>query len=178
MVTGRKTRKGRKRASAEVSAEVRAQQAVELKIQGHSYEEIAKELGYAGRQGAFEAVKSLLKKSTAEKVGELRKISNARIEAIIAAHMPLATRSGSELVVCLDGKERRRKTKPNVNSADIVLKAIREHRALNGLDMPAQLHVTDKTKAPAYDAILDRLSRIAAAAATGTGDSKPEPEGG
>ena len=61
----------------------RQQTALHLRAAGASYDQIAKELGYAGRSGAHKSVTSAMKKLQVESVRELRTLHSLRIGEII-----------------------------------------------------------------------------------------------
>ena len=60
--------------------------ALELRKQGKTFEEIAKQLGYAGKQGAYEAVKRSLEAITREPATELLKLDLERLDAMWGPH--------------------------------------------------------------------------------------------
>lgn len=62
----------------------RRTKAVELVGAGMSYDEVAAELGYANRSGAWKAVQASLKAVQAETVDEYRALSLDRLEALLA----------------------------------------------------------------------------------------------
>ena len=68
------------------SAEVveRRTRAVELVAAGRSYDEVAAELGYSNRSGAWKAVQASLKAVQAETVEEYRALTLERLEALLA----------------------------------------------------------------------------------------------
>ena len=191
MGSGRKhskpsARKGKKRGDFRVQAKLRAQEALDLKIQGKNYVEIAKELGYAGRQGAFEAVKSELQKQSAEKVSELRKINSARLDKVIEAHLPLATEKHT-ITRVMWGKPVKLDVEPSTFSGKLVVDAIHESNALNGLNKPVKSKIehSGEVKQPAagpHEQLLHRIASLCAGAAPGAGageaDRKPDGGGG
>ena len=54
------------------TAEIRTQQAIEMRSMGVDYDFIAKELGYADRSGAWRAVQRGMKRSTEQTVESMR----------------------------------------------------------------------------------------------------------
>lgn len=68
---------------ANISAEDRAVRAMNMRIQGVTYDQIADRLGYASKGSAHNAVKNLLDNRKAESVDELRAQGQARYETII-----------------------------------------------------------------------------------------------
>lgn len=63
----------------------RQRQAVELRRAGASYEQIARQLEYRGKSGAFAAVRAALKKAVVEEVDELRTLEQERLDLAQAA---------------------------------------------------------------------------------------------
>lgn len=63
----------------------RRARAVELATQGHTYEEIASEVGYANRGTAYKVVRKTLDENVAHAVEEHREIEVARLNALQAA---------------------------------------------------------------------------------------------
>lgn len=74
------------------SAEIveRRTRAVELVAAGHSYDEVAAELGYANRSGAWQAVQASLRAVQADTVEEYRALTLDRLEALLAVVWPKA----------------------------------------------------------------------------------------
>ncbi len=68
----------------------RAAVAVELRTAGAEYEEIAKELGYADKSGAWRAVQRSLKARTVNAVDRYRMVKYAELESIHRREWPLA----------------------------------------------------------------------------------------
>ena len=101
--------------SGKALAKWRKARCVELALAGHSYEEIALEVGYQNRGTAWRAVQESLNSRIAEAVEEYRELELARLDALQAAHWPQAV-AGS------------------VRSADLVLRVIDRRIKLLGLD--------------------------------------------
>src|SRR4051794_16459536 len=98
-------------------AKWRKARCVELALAGHSYDEIAQEVGYQNRGTAWRAVQDALSSTIAEAVTEYRQLELARLDALQAAHWAQAV-GGS------------------VRSADLVLRVIDRRTKLLGLDQP------------------------------------------
>jgi len=97
--------------------------ALELRRRGKSYAEIARELGYSSGSGAHAAVKKALRKTLKEPADELRKMENARLDAMLNALWPEIEKGN-----------------PKAIAAGV---KISDRRAkLNGLDAPAEVDVT------------------------------------
>lgn len=58
-------------------------QALQLRIAGATYDQIAKEVGYTGASGAWKAIQSALKKTIQEPADELRQIELARLDRMM-----------------------------------------------------------------------------------------------
>ncbi len=82
------SRRGRHRDKA--LASWRRSEAVRLKAAGLSYEQIARELGYANRGTVHRVVQQALSAREAESVDELRHLELARLDAVQAALWPRA----------------------------------------------------------------------------------------
>jgi hypothetical protein len=63
-----------------LAAHERQLKALELRLAGVTYQQIADELGYAGRQGAFKAVEAALRLTLREPADNLRRISAERLD--------------------------------------------------------------------------------------------------
>ena len=101
--------------SGKALARWRRARCVELALAGHSYDEIALEVGYQNRGTAWRAVQDSLRSRIADAVAEYRDLELARLDALQAAHWPQAL-AGS------------------VRSADLVLRVIDRRVKLLGLD--------------------------------------------
>ncbi|WP_394847386.1 hypothetical protein LZC95_07965 [Pendulispora brunnea] len=132
-----------------LAARQRQTRVVELRIQGKTYDEIAKELGYASHTGAINAFASALAAVPAEDVAHLRHIEGDRLDAIVKAHLPKAMAG-------------------DVDSAYVCIEISKQRSRLFGLDTPKVAPVANPDGGPSasssQDAILDRLARLAAVA--------------
>ncbi|WP_163725309.1 hypothetical protein [Mycobacterium gallinarum] len=100
----------------------RALSAVELRVQGQAYAQIAHALGYSDESGARHAVSRLLARREAEGIDELRAVHLARLEGVLSAFWPAAT-SG------------------DTDAARIVLRTLDSLAKLYGLDAPTRVAV-------------------------------------
>lgn len=107
----------------QIAAAARQLEALRLRRQGKAYSEIAQELGYKSGSGAHAAVKGALKKTLQEAADDLRKIENARLDAMLLALWP-AIEKGDARAIAAAVKISERRAK------------------LNGLDEPAAVDVT------------------------------------
>lgn len=99
---------GRKTSPEVVEAKVRAAQALKLRMEGKTFEAIAEELGYAGKQGAYDAVRRSLAEITREPAEELIRLDLERLDAMWGVHY-LNAQGGDvqALAACLKLMERR-----------------------------------------------------------------------
>lgn len=100
-----------------VDANDRQIRALELRKSGVSYEDIARELGYRGRDGAHRAVSAALKRTLQEPADELRRLESERLDAMLFAIAPLVRRG-------------------NLEAIDRALKIMERRAKLLGLDAP------------------------------------------
>ena len=68
--------------SIDPATAARHRQVVELRIAGHTFDEIAVEVGYAGRQSAKKAYDTALRRWAIEGVEQQRIIQSARLDAL------------------------------------------------------------------------------------------------
>jgi len=61
----------------------RIEQAVKLRAQGYTYEQIARSCGYSGRQSAQKAVQNELSRRVSANVDEMRKLQQLALDEII-----------------------------------------------------------------------------------------------
>ncbi len=69
----------------QIEAEERQAAALNLRKCGVTFEEIARQVGYASASGAYEAVKSAMKKTLREPAEELRGLELARLDTMLEA---------------------------------------------------------------------------------------------
>lgn len=67
-----------------LTAAQKQKRALELRARGHGFDHIAKELGYKGPSGAYQAVIAGLKKTLQEPADELRKLEGERLDKLLA----------------------------------------------------------------------------------------------
>jgi hypothetical protein len=98
----------------------RALKAVELRIQGHPYAQIADRLGYADESGARHAVQRNLDRREAESIDEMRAVHSARLEGVLSAFWAAAVAGDTD-------------------AARIVLRTLDSLAKLFGLDAPSRV---------------------------------------
>lgn len=104
-------------------------QALELRMAGRTFQEIADTIGYQTPQGAIMAVKAALDKTIRPAADEWRALTLERLTKILQVFWPKM----------LKGDEK---------AADRVFKAITDHRQLLGLDAPVKTALTDSDGGP------------------------------
>lgn len=101
----------------------RQAQAVQLRKAGHSFDEIAQRLGYAGKQGAHKAVMTALRKMLQEPTDELRALELERLDSMLNALWPGIMRQDAY----------------TPRAVEVALKVMDRRAALLGLDAPKQV---------------------------------------
>lgn len=112
-----------------IDARNRQQQALELRMAGRTWTEIADTLGYASHTGAYEAVKVALSRSNHEAAEDYRSLTLGRLTKILQVHWPLMLQG--------DG-----------NATRYCLQTIKDMRELMGLDSPSKFEHTGADGAP------------------------------
>jgi len=107
-----------------IAAAERAASALELRKGGLGFAAIARQLGYAGPSGAYQAIMAALHAVTREPARELVDLELARLDDLLLGLWPDARRG-------------------NVLKIDRVLKIMARRAALLGLDAPQRVAVTD-----------------------------------
>lgn len=100
--------RGNKTSPRTIAAKRRAEKAVELRAEGMSFPDIARELGYASRQGAHEAVNKALKEMFREPLEAMIQLDLERLDRMWTVHF-LNAQSGdvAALSACMRIMERR-----------------------------------------------------------------------
>ena len=91
-----------------------------LRKSGHTFEEIAEQLDYASKSGAFKAVMSALKKTIQEPADELRALELERLDVMLKSVWPFILKGSPRHV-------------------EMGLKVMDRRAALLGLDAPKQV---------------------------------------
>ena len=112
-----------------IDAKVRAARALELRMEGMKFDDIATELGYNSKQAAFDAVSRELKAITREPAEEVLRIDLERLDRMWGIHY-LNAQAGDAIALssCMRIMERRAR--------------------LLGLDAPSKNEVTGKDGSP------------------------------
>lgn len=103
-------RNGMKTNKATLGARVKAAQAMTLRMEGRTFDAIAKELGYAGKQGAYDAVRRSLREVIREPAEELIRLDLERLDVLWGIQY-LNAQSGDvqAMAACMKIMERRAK---------------------------------------------------------------------
>ncbi len=121
-------------------------QALKLRQQGLQYQEIADELGIS-KPAAWMLVDKALsdyREAIKEEAKELVELSLMQLDALLRAHLPVATAPG----------------KPDDRSANIVLKTISERAKLMGLYAPTKTELTGKDGGPVATSTAGDYSKL------------------
>lgn len=112
-----------------IDAKVRAARALELRMEGMKFDDIANELGYNSKQAAFDAVSRELKAITREPAEEVLRLDLERLDRMWGIHYLNAQAGDAQaLASCMRIMERRAR--------------------LLGLDAPAKNEITGKDGGP------------------------------
>ena len=103
-----------------INAVEKQRRAVELRLAGRTFQEIADVLGYSNHNCANEAVKAALRKTLDEPCAEFRQLTLERLTKILQTHWPNMLRG-------------------DVPASKISLQTIGDIRQLMGVDMPARV---------------------------------------
>ena len=112
-----------------IDAKLRAAKALEMRMEGMKFDDIAAELGFSGRQGAYDAVSRELKAITREPAEEVLRLDLERLDKMWGIHY-LNAQAGDAMALssCMRIMERRAR--------------------LLGLDAPSKNEVTGKDGSP------------------------------
>jgi len=126
---------------------------IRLKRDGLTFDVIAERVGYASRQGAFEAYRAALKWWGQEATQEARLIENERLERLWQSSLQqllAAERENTEQVVGSDGNvQRQMNYSPDVENAIAgAVNVSRNRRGLLGLDAPKQMEISGQGGGP------------------------------
>ena len=112
-----------------IEAQSRQHQALELRMAGRTWQEIADHLGYKSHTGAYEAVKVALSRSNHEAAADYRSLTIGRLTKILQVHWPLMLQADN-------------------NSTRLCLQTIKDMREVLGLDSPSKFEHTGADGAP------------------------------
>jgi len=86
----KRTKKGRKTSARALMARKKQAQALQLRIEGLSLDEIARRVGYRHRQGVDKAINTELARHTVDNVKQLRELEQIRLGLVMARHLLIA----------------------------------------------------------------------------------------
>ena len=112
-----------------IDAQQKQQQAMELRMAGRTWQEIADHLGYASHTGAYEAFKVALSRSNHDAAEDYRSLTIGRLTKILQIHWPLMLQADN-------------------NSTRLCLQTIKDMREVLGLDSPSKFEHTGADGAP------------------------------
>lgn len=107
----------------QLDALTRQKQALELRMAGVPYADIAERLGYKDGSGAFRAVKTALKRTLQEPADGVREVELARLDKLMFALWP---------------------NRANPGVADRILRIMERRAKLLGLDAPTRTDLTSQ----------------------------------
>lgn len=128
-MAGRKHIGESRTSESRLAAVDRQRQALELRKAGVGYAKIAESLGYGGPSGAYNAIRSALKRTLQEPADELRSLEVERLDALLLGLWTKA-KGGDTWAV------------------DRVLRIMERRAALLGLDAPRRIENTGKNGGP------------------------------
>ena len=112
-----------------ITAVRKQQQALELRMAGRTWQDIADNLGYKGHSGAIAAVEAALQRTLQPPASEYRALTLERLTKVLQVHWPLMLQADAV-------------------STRLCLQTIGDIRALMGLDSPAKMEHTGADGAP------------------------------
>lgn len=124
-----------KTSAKRLEAVAKQRQALELRKAGVGFEEIARQLGYAGPSGAYKAVQTALRNTIQQPADELRRLEVARLDRLLLGIWGDASRG-------------------DVVKLDRVLRIMQRRADLLGLDAPKRVDATIEVRQEA-----ERLAR-------------------
>jgi hypothetical protein len=128
-----------------LAAHDRKLRALELRKHAMTYPEIARELGYAGPSGAYQAVIGALRETLREPAEQVRTLELERLDAMLEAVWPAAVAG-------------------DLKTIDAVLRLMDRRSRYLGLDAPARIDIEQRIRAVAEELGLDPDRAVAEAA--------------
>lgn len=125
----------------QAALEARVRDAAALRLQGLTWDRVAQESGYASRGSAHQAVMRYLRDQREETIAELRDLTNARLERVMAALYPKAIAG-------------------DVAAAGEFRRYLADFRRHNGLDAPIQVQVSSGAEARLRDVLADARATV------------------
>ena len=103
-----------------LEAREKQQRALELRMAGRTWNEVAETLGYASHAGAINAVKAILARSDSDYGSRFRTLTLERLTKVLQTYWPTMLRG-------------------DVPAANVCLKTIKDMREVTGIDMPERV---------------------------------------
>jgi transposase-like protein len=128
-----------------VSARLRAIEAVKLRVEGNTYTEIARRVGYANRSTAFHAVNRELERTAQEPADQLRTLECERLNELLRALWPKAMAG-------------------NTQAVEKILMVMDRRARYLGLDAPVRIDVTEQIRILVETAVATGLDEAEAVA--------------
>jgi hypothetical protein len=125
---------GQKTVKAIETAE-RERKAVVAALSGASFDDIARDLGYTTRAGAWKAVQRALKRTVQPAADEYRQLELMRLDRLLVGLWPIAIGDGD--------------TPPDYEAIDRVIRIMQRRAKLLGLDAPVKIDVGALVRAAA-----------------------------
>lgn len=105
-----------------VEARERQTRALELRLKGHEYEEIAEMVGYSDKAAAYNGIRAVLDRREAEGVDQMRTIEGARLDKVQSVLWPLVEQG-------------------DLAAIDRLLKVMQRRANLYGLDLAGRVDI-------------------------------------
>jgi len=138
----RRTKKGRKTSSRALIARQRQAQALQLRVEGHPLDEIARRLGYRNRSSVATAIDAELTRHTVDGVAELRKIEGLRLLSLFQRHLPIARQDAIQAILeTRDFKRGAEIARQISRSSEICVKLTQRYAKLFGLDQAVKVEL-------------------------------------
>jgi hypothetical protein len=150
---------GRRRTIADADRDIRA---LSLARQGLTYDQIARQMDYRDKSGAFRAVQRGLRDAYREEADPLIQMESERLQALrrlferIAVTRHLVTTASGKIAVHPDTGEPLLDDSPNIQAGLALLRVSESWRKLKGLDAPNRARVEVITR----DMIEDEITRL------------------
>lgn len=155
-------RDGNGRFTRNLTTAQRDAQAAELRAAGHTYAQIAEQLGYSDKSAAHKAVEKILRETVSEPAEAVRKLELERLDTLWRAVMAVLKRKHltvSHGKVIHHEDEPLEDDAPVLQAVDRALR-IQERRAkLQGLDSPARVSVDAENLGNEIGALINALAR-------------------
>jgi hypothetical protein len=160
------------------TASERHAEAVRLRSEGHTYDEIARQLGYRDKATAYNAVQRTLTRAVREPADEVRQIELVRLDSLWMHAMkvlasPHVTVSNGRVVMVEDRAGQAHPVPddaPVLQAIDRLLRIMERRAKLLGLDAPAKVEVMSLDR---IDQAIAELERELGAAEAGEAAQAP-----